>query len=955
MKFLVVFLLSFSVSFLGGCQSTSSTAVKSTVNLPAGITLVDEVDASHDHKIVIPYKKYKMANGLTVILHEDHTDPLVHVDVTYHVGSDREQLGKSGFAHFFEHMMFQGSKHVADEQHFKVITEAGGSLNGSTNSDRTNYFETVPNNQLEKVLWLESDRMGYLLDALTNKKFEVQRATVINERGQNIDNRPYGRIEETINQMIYPRNHRYSWPVIGYVRDLKKETLSDLKQFFHRWYSPNNAVLTIGGDINEAQTLAWVVKYFSDIQPGKPVKPLSKPLISLAHNRYYTLPDNVSLPLLYVSFPTVYAMHKDEPALDVLANILGNGPTSLLYQKLVKTGLAVQAGANHPCRELACKMDFYIIPNPQHGLQLAAMEQALQSTLTDFEKRGVNDDDLLKTKVKIETDTIYGLQSVAGKVSSLAFYQTFTGTPNFTGQEIKRYQAVTKADVMRVYRKYIKNRGAAVLSVVPRGQQALAAKPADYQLPDVNHPPAVTSPTAKIPENPSHFDRTIMPPAGSAPVITVPKLWRKHFANGLTVLGTVNRETPTVSVLLTMEGGPLLDNIDKAGLATMTADMMEQGTTNYPKEQLSSALARLGSDISVTASGRTFSIEMTSLTKNLDATINLLLDVLHNPAFTPQDFARVKNQRLQNLKQGMKNPDMLASMALKQVLFGANKRIGLPDSGTLVTNENIQLADVKHFYQQFISPKHASLIIVGDIDQSAALKKFAYLGEWQGNDYSIPLFKAPVVPKKATNSVNFVDLPGAKQAVVMYARTAMPYSAFGDYFKASLMNYPLGGAFNSRINLNLREDKGYTYGASSGYRSGKTLGYYVVRAGVKQPNTGDAMGEIVKEITRYQTSGLTDQEVNFMRNAITQHDALSYETPRQKLGFLEHVNMFNLPTNYGEQQTKIIQSLTKQALNNIAKTELIKPMQWIVVGDGNVLKPQFAALNLTVQPLKLVP
>ena len=953
----------FATVFLFSCNSsiplTTSSGVELTTPLPQGVTFIEQVKAQ-PNKIVIPYTKYRLNNGLTVILHQDHSDPLVHVDVTYHVGSAREQLGKSGFAHFFEHMMFQGSKHVADEQHFKIVTQSGGSLNGTTNTDRTNYYETVPNNQLEKMLWLESDRMGYLLETLTEKKFEVQRATVKNERGQNVDNRPYGRLGETINQMLYQRGHPYSWPTIGFMPDLDRVTLTDLKQFFTRWYGPNNAVLTIGGDFDETKTLAWVAKYFGDIKSGPKVDKMPKKLVTLAENRYYTLTDNINLPLLYISFPTVYAMHKDEAALDVLANILGNGSTSLLYQNLVKTGLAVQASASHPCKELACTMNFYAIANPQQGLSLAKLQAAINKTLSEFEQRGVNDDDLLKTKVSIETGTIYGLQSVAGKVSSLASFETFTGNANFTQQELSRYEHVTKADVMRVYKKYIKNKGAAVLSVVPKGLpakklSAMIAHQDNFNLPDVSHPPKIAEQALTITANQSSFDRNNMPPAGNNPTIKVPSFWVKNFTNGLKVIGSKNSETPTVSLLLSLEGGPLLDPINKAGLASLTASLMEQGTTNYSKEELSDALAKLGSDISVGASGRNTYIQVTSLTKNLDATINLMLDVMFNPAFKQADFDRVKNQLLQGLQQSLKDPNSIAARARKQVLYGINNRVGLPNSGTIKTVSTITLADIKHFYQHYFSPKYSNLVIVGDVSKVDVLAKLGSLKSWQGNDYSIPAYKK--FPQLNDKIISFINVPNAKQANITLLRRAMPYDATGKFFKATLMNYPLGGAFNSRINLNLREDKGYTYGAHSGFSGGKTLGSFSVSASVKQAHTADAMLEVIKELAQYKKQGMTAVEANFMRQAISQNEALSYETPRQKSGFLRQLIQYNLPKNYGVQQTDIISHISLDELNTLAAEELAQPMQWLVVGDDKVVKPQLEKLalklNLTLKELNV--
>ena len=336
------------VAGLVGCASSPSTDTA----VADGINLLEIVEQKSD-QLVIPYKKFQLENGLTVILHEDKSDPLVHVDVTYHVGSGREEIGKSGFAHFFEHMMFQGSENVADEQHFKIISEAGGTLNGTTNSDRTNYFETAPSNQLEKMLWLEADRMGFLLDAVTQKKFEVQRETVKNERGQRVDNRPYGRLGERVAEAMYPEGHPYSWPVIGYMEDLNRANVNDVKKFFLRWYGPNNATLTIGGDIDEEQTLAWVKKYFGSIPRGPEVKDPTPVEVTLDKDRYISLEDNVSLPLLYMAYPTVYARHEDEAPLDVLASILGQGRTSLLYKNLDKEGIAVQSRVSHGCRSTA--------------------------------------------------------------------------------------------------------------------------------------------------------------------------------------------------------------------------------------------------------------------------------------------------------------------------------------------------------------------------------------------------------------------------------------------------------------------------------------------------------------------------------------------------------------------------------------------------------------------------
>lgn len=437
-------------------------------------------------EIVIPYEKYVLPNGLTLIIHEDHSDPVVHVDVTYHVGSGREEIGKSGFAHFFEHMMFQGSDNVGDEQHFKIVTEAGGTLNGTTNTDRTNYFETVPSNQLEKMIWLEADRMGFLLDAVTQRKFEIQRETVKNERGQNYDNRPYGLVQETINKNLYPYGHPYSWLTIGYIEDLNRVNVNDLKNFFLRWYGPNNATLTVGGDVKPADVVKLVEKYFGSIPKGPEVKDMTLPAPVLEGDRFVTLVDNYArIPQLTFTYPTVPLFHEDEPALDALAEIMGQGKNSVFYQEIVKTQKALNASAFSTNSELAGTFRLSLTPTP--GTSLADSKKLIDEAVKVFETRGVTDEDIEKFKGSFEAQFVNGLQSVSGKVSQLAYFQTFADNPNRIGVELARYNKVTKQDVLRVYEKYVKGKPAVILSVVPKGQETNVVAAENYKVDQSNY------------------------------------------------------------------------------------------------------------------------------------------------------------------------------------------------------------------------------------------------------------------------------------------------------------------------------------------------------------------------------------------------------------------------------------------------------------------------------------
>lgn len=937
-------------SGLAACNSSTQAINKNTVaevSIP-GVTLIESVQAT-PNDINIPYKKYKLDNGLTVIVHEDHSDPLVHVDVTYHVGSAREELGKSGFAHFFEHMMFQGSENVADEEHFKIISEAGGTLNGTTNSDRTNYFETVPVNQLEKMLWLESDRMGFLLDAVTQEKFEVQRETVKNERGQRVDNRPYGRLGERMAQAMYPDGHPYSWPVIGFMDDLNRVNVNDLKAFFLKWYGPNNATLTIGGDINANEILPLVTKYFAPIPKGPEIPKVEKKAVTLNADRYISMEDKVHLPLLAMSFPTTYARSEDEAPLDILAEILGGGNNSLLYKNLVKTQLAVQASANHPCQELSCSISIYALPNPTSGKTLADMEKIVRDSFTEFEKRGVTQDDLDKVKAKIESGAIFGLQSVSGKVSQLAASETFTGNPNSTKAEIARYNSVTKADVMRVFNQYIKGKSSVIMSVVPEGQTQLIAAPDNFtpKKHDFGGPSTTSADDLVARRAVDTFDRSVQPVAGANPAVDVPALWQTKTDNGIKILGTQSRETPTTAVFIKIPGGFYNEQTSKVGLSSMTASLMSESTQNYTTEEMSNALEKLGSQVSIYADKTHTNVYVSTLTKNLDATLKLVEEKLFRPAFNADDFERNKKQIIQNIQHSMKDAGYLASNTYSKLLYGDNIA-ALPSSGTLNSIEAITLDDVETFYKANFKPQGAQVIIVSDLSEADVEPKVkSALANWQGKGQSFDVdFTEPNVQ---TNVIYLVDKPGAPQSQIRIGKRDMVEDITGEFFKANLMNFALGGTFNSRINLNLREDKGYTYGARSRFWGDKTSGGFTASAAVRADSTAASITEFTNELNNYAQNGVTDEELMFMRKAINQKDALKYETPNAKLGFLAQILEFDLEPNFVKERNKIVSTISKEEINALAKKHLnAKDMIYLVVGDAKALRPELEKLGMKV-------
>lgn len=934
-------------------QEAANAGAKTTEaasTLPDGVTLVETFDGE-GAEIAIPYTKYELDNGLTVVLHEDRSDPLVHVDVTYHVGSNREDPGRSGFAHFFEHMMFQGSVNVGDEQHFRIVQEAGGTLNGSTNSDRTNYYQTLPANQLETALWLEADRMGVFLDAVTQEKFEVQRETVKNERGQRVDNQPYGRALETMMAATYPDGHPYSWPVIGWIEDLNRADLEDLKRFFLRWYGPNNAVLTIGGDIDTTQTLEWVVKYFGPIPAGPEVENLPEQPAILEEDRYVTLEDNIHLPALAMMIPTVFSNHPDEPALDAAAEILGQGQESLLYQRLVQTGRAVQASVSHACKELACEMWFIVIQNPASGESLAEMETAVRETLDEFAERGVVEDDLVKFKAGYESSRVFGLQSVAGKVSTLAAFETYTDSPKGIDDEINAYLAVETADVQRVFDEYIEGKPAVILSVVPNGQPQLAAAPQNFEHERVI-PDSYADEGAELALRPvtDVFDRSIQPTPGMNPQVELPAIGDIALANGVRLLAVPNDETPTVTVRAVFQVGQRDEPPGKAGLTSMMAALMGEETRQRSAAEFSEALGRLGASISVSPGDYETTVTLNTLAKNLDQAMPLMMERILEPAFTEEDFARLKQQTIEGLQQQRKTPEALANRALGAVMLGTEHPLSYPMNGLPDTVAAITLDDVKAFYNAHM-PQHLTGVTVStslpEEDIVAAVDGLAQI------EVTEAIRPAPAErPDIEGRTVFLVNKEGAAQSSLRSGQHALPYDALGDYYRASLANFPLGGNFSSRININLREDKGYTYGARVFLQGGPEFGSINFGSEVRKDATADALNEVIMELDAYDQDGMTPEEFAFMRSAIGQIDALRYETPGAKLGLLNNILRYDLPLDYRTQQNAILQETDRDTLNQVY-TEMLEPENtaFVVVGDAVEIRAELEALGMPIVEL----
>ena len=921
------------------------TSVFSCICLSVAIaqpTLVEKVE-SKDGKVAIPYEKWKLSNGLTVLLHEDHSDPVVDVMVVYKVGSAREAMGKSGFAHFFEHMMFEGSKHLADKEHFKIVSTAGGTMNGFTERDKTTYFETMPSNYLETGLYLESDRMGFLLDSLTTKKFEIQRATVKNEKSQNVENVPYAiGFEEEINKILYPNGHPYSWPTIGYVDDLNRASVDDVRNFFLRWYGPNNAILSISGDFNTPDALKLVDKYFGTLKPCPEVKKMPKTPVVIATDKYSAYKDRIYLPLNLRVYPTVAQYHRDEAALDLLGIMMGGGNNSIFYKNFVKSKLAIQANVQHSSSELAGEFQIQIIAYPPDDFNLEKLfndlDAKVKTTIDDFEKTEITDDALQRAKAEVETQEYSNVATVFGANARITEWERLLGHSSTITDEIERYNKVTKEDISRVFNKYIKGTGAAIVNTYPIMNDKDSVKSINPHAGETFPPNAEYQGLSYVP-TPDNFDRSVRPVPGPAKSVKIPDYYSFKMKNGLNVIGTINNETPEITIVINIEGGSLVlpnEQIKKMGIAELTANMMNEGTKNFTTEQIGAELEKIGSSIAFTASKTTTNIRVSCLKKNLDATLKILEEKLLSPGFREDDFKLQKKQYKEEISNQKTNAQQVASNTFNFALYGSSL-MGLP--ATWKSVDNIDLKDLKEYYTNYYSPSVTNLIVVGDVDQQTVTSKLDFLNKWQPKDVKIQPVTEATPP---TDPQYFIcDKSFAPSSVIMMGNTSLKFDATGDYYKNQIANYCLGGTFNSRLNLDLREDKGWTYGIYSGFQGGKYTGSFIINSSVKRSATSASLMEILNIYSNYIDKGISDEELTFTKNSLLNEEALKYEAAYQKANFLFNIVRYNLDKDYTSKQNQLLKGITKDEVNQqIKKYFATNKLTTVMVGDKSIIESQ---------------
>ena len=888
----------------------------------------------------VPFQKFELKNGLQVVFHIDKSDPVVAVELMAHVGSAREIAGRTGFAHLFEHLLFLESENLGKGGLDKMSAKIGGSgANGSTSRDRTNYLQTVPNDGLEKMIWAEADKLGWFINTVTNPVLAKEKQVVKNEKRQSYDNRPYGFNQQIIDRNLYPKDHPYNWQVIGSLDDLQNATLDDVKTFFKKWYVPNNATLVLSGDFDPVQAKKWVEKYFDEIPRGDEITPLEKRPGLVKETKYFYYEDNFArLPMLTFAWPTVELYNKDSYALGILTQYLSQGKKAPLNQVLVDDlKLTSSTSMYNRSSELAGQMQLSV--RGFANVDLNEINNGIKKAFEKFEKEGISDKDLNRIKAGLETRFYNSLSSVLGKGTSLASFNTYANDPGFINKEINYTLGVTKEDVMRVYNTYIKNKNFIATSFVPKGMAKLALKDSKeaiieeekiVQGAEEKFDPKIA---AKYEKTPSTFDRSIEPPYGKSPELSVPNVWKNELSNGIKVFGIENSEVPLVQFNLVIDGGQLLEKMDKLGVANLTASLMNRGTKNKTVAQLEEAIQELGAFIRVSSSTENITISGTTLAKNYSKTVALIEEMLLEPRWDETEFELLKKSVVGNLRQQKASPTVIANNVYNELIYGKDNIRSKNTLGTIESVDNIMLYDLKSFYANYISPSVANMLVVGDIKRDDVLASLSNLNaKWESKNVEIPIYKTPEAPNKST--VYFYDVPNAKQSVINFGAPALA-ATDKDFYPATVMNYILGGGgFASQLTQELREGKGYTYGIYSGFSGTKAVGPFTISSRVRTNVTLES-AQLVKKIITDYPKNYSEKDLATTKGFLIKSNARRFETMYAKLNMLQNMSAYGFSSDYIKDREKVVNEMTIEKIQELSR-KYVNPnkMIWLFVGDA---------------------
>lgn len=888
--------------------------------------------------VEIQHETMVLDNGLTVILHRDTSDPIVAFSTIVHVGSSREKKGRTGFAHFFEHMSFNDSENVPMGANRKMIPELGGTRNGGTWSDGTIYYEVVPKDAFEKLMWIDSDRFGFMINTVKEATLEREKQVVKNEKRQRVDNRPYGHTAHVIKKALYPTEHPYNWTVIGDLEDLQNATLADVREFYDQYYTPANATLVIAGDIDVEATKASVQRWFGEIKAGPAVPDMDPMPVSLTQSKQlYHLDNFAQLPEIRLTFPTVEQYHPDAYALDALGEVLSYGKQAPMFTTLVEQEkLSSSVAAYNNSEELAGTFTIRVRANA--GIDLDEVNQAIHVSLEKFEAEGIRDQAMTKIKARQETSFYNGISSVLNKAYQLGLYQEFAGDPDYYLTDINNIKAVTKADVLRVYEQYIKDQPHIMTSFVPKDQPELIvdgsvqAQVVEEAIVQGQEKEFVEDPNADFVKTPTQHDRS-EPPLGVLPVMSSPDIWQTQTAHGWSVFGVEHREVPLVNFSLHIEGGQALDKPGKQGTAALLAAMLNEGTALKTPAELEDAIGLLGSSITVTANHTGLTVAGSSLARNFAATIDLMTEMLLQPRFDAADFERVKTRRLASIQSSLGNPNTIANQVFMQLLYGEGHVAGQVLGGDQAQVENIELADVKAWYQHHFSAQGAQFHVAGAVsphDVAAAL--VALDQQWSNHEVSLP--DLAVQAQDHPQRLYFIDFPGAKQSVLMAGKTAID-AMHEDFHRLTIVNNRLGTGSSARLTQTLRINKGYTYGAYSYIQANKLYpGAFVAATQVRTNVTLESL-QIVQQLIAEYADTFGQEDLATTKNLLRKGNTRRFETLGQLLAEVTHYGHFDWPVDYLEQEQAQLAAMDLEQAHALINTHLDETdMIYLVVGDA---------------------
>ncbi len=900
----------------------------------------------------LKFEKYTLPNGLQVILHEDHSTPIVCVNVWYHVGSKDERPGRTGFAHLFEHMMFQGSKHY-DKVYFGPIQTVGGQLNGSTAMDRTNYWETVPSNYLELALWMESDRMGFLLPAMTQAKLDNQRDVVKNERRQSYENRPYGLVHEAMLAAMYPPDHPYSWPTIGSMKDISEASRDDIADFFRRYYHPANASLCVAGDIVPAEAKRLVEKYFGPIPAGPKVTHPKPSTPELKDETRIKMTDRVGLARVYYAWPTPPHFTVDDAALDLLGHVLGGGKTSRLHRALVREKqIAQDVQAYQDGQELTS--DFGIVATVRPGHTIKEVESAIAEEIARIKTEPPTADEMERAVNTFEARMIRSLESVGGfggRADQLNLYNTITGDPGYMAKDFVRYAEVDAAAVQNAAKKYL-GPGRVVVEVEPGNEVTIHPNPL------VPADAARAEMSKKLAPLPSFSPqmaaegagRDSLPEGAAEPKFTLPPIQRAKLSNGMQVLLVEKHELPVVNLHVVFPAGRANDGKETPGMADMTAAMWDEGTSTRTAEEIAAQLGDIGASLGVSAEWDATGVRLFSLKRHLPRALNIMVDVLRYPTFPPQELHRQQIATLGRLTQLRNEPTVLASLAVSEYLYGADHPYGHPQWGNPAVIRTMTTHKLQRFYEAWIRPENAAVIAVGDITLAELTDHLGpALGDWNVNWVSAaapPPKPDYAVPAQKPTTLILIDKPHAAQSVISVALIGSCRNT-PDFFPQSVMNTVFGGQFSSRLNMNLREQKGYTYGARSVWDwRVRAEGLFMATSSVQTNVTAPALTEFLKELHGMAGARpVEDKELDFCKKYVTRGYTAGFETPSRVASQLETLVVYQLPDDYFNTVVPGIQAVTADDVTRVAKKYLaLDRLAIVVVGDRVKIEPELRKL-----------